>query len=312
MTTLNLSSMAHGLNYLPEYVARDNGIFAANGLEVPCTLHDPWDGIMHALADGSADVALGGVWVPAMYSSRSSLRGKDFVAIAQLNDRFPMCIVTRDRVDGFDLSWLRDRTILVPGQGGTAPAEFTRGLMREAGLDPWQTRFVHDLSMPMLHDLYVGGLGDAFLTDLVTALDLQREGRGHLSYVHAERGGRMPNSVYYVLRERLDELTPALVPFVKSIDEAMRHLREGAAVDLPGLFVAEWPEADQSTLLAATELLVKHGVWNTSRVDREALERWTGILHTAGLTVNHVKYEDIIDTRAMVDPQQLGSDVVSG
>ncbi|MFF0267208.1 ABC transporter substrate-binding protein [Kribbella sp. NPDC004536] len=297
MTRLKLSSMAHGLNYLPEYVARGNGIFAANGLEVPYTLHDPWDGIMHALADGTADIALGGVWVPAMYSGR----GKDFVAIAQLNDRFPMCIVTRERVDDFDLSWLRDRTILVPGQGGTAPAEFTRGLMREAGLDPWQTRFAHDLSMPMLYDLYVGGLGDAFLTDLVTALNLQRAGRGHLSYVHAERGGRMPNSVYYVLRERLDELTPALVPFVKSIDQAMHQLREGTVVDLPGLFTTEWPGADRSTLFAATELLVKHGVWNTSRVDRAALERWTGILHTAGLTVGHVKYDDIVDTRAMVD-----------
>ncbi|MFD3406508.1 ABC transporter substrate-binding protein [Kribbella sp. NPDC058693] len=297
MTVLKLSSMAHGLNYLPEYVARGNGIFAANGLEVPYTLRDPWDGIMHDLADGTSDIALGGIWVPAMYSGR----GRDFVAIAQLNDRFPMCIVTRERVDGFELSWLRDRTILVPGQGGTAPAEFTRGLMREAGLDPWQTRFAHDLSMPMLHELYVNGLADAFLTDLVTALDLQQTGRGHIAYLHAERGGRMPNSVYYVLRDRLDELTPALVPFVQSIDTAMRQLREGTVTDLNGLFHAEWPDANPSTLLAATELLIKHEVWKTPRIDRQACERWTSILHTAGLTVSHVLYEDIVDTRAMPD-----------
>jgi hypothetical protein len=111
----------------------------------------------------------------------------------------------------------------------------------------------------------------------------------------------MPNSVYYVLRERLDELTPALVPFVRSIGQAMHQLREGIVVDLPGLFTAEWPGADPSTLLTATELLVKHGVWDTPRVDRAALERWTAILHTAGLTVTHVKYDDIIDTRAMPD-----------
>ncbi|MFF0341511.1 ABC transporter substrate-binding protein [Kribbella sp. NPDC004875] len=295
MTVLKLSSMAHGLNYLPEYVARGNGIFAANGLEVPYTLRDPWDGIMHDLADGTSDVALGGLWVPAMYSGR----GRDFVAIAQLNDRFPMCIVTRERVDGFDLSWLRDRTVLVPGQGGTAPAEFTRGLMREAGLDPWQTRFAHDLSMPMLYELYVNGLADAFVTDLVTALELQQSGRGQIAYLHAERGGRMPNSVYYVLRERLDELTPALIPFVGSIDKAMQQLRDGTVVDLPGLHATEWPEANPSTLTAATELLIKHGVWNTTRVDQAACERWTGILHTAGLTVNHVLYANITDTRAM-------------
>ena len=58
MTTLKLSSMAHGLNYLPEYVARGNGIFTANGIEVPDTLHDPWDGIMHALADGGLETVV--------------------------------------------------------------------------------------------------------------------------------------------------------------------------------------------------------------------------------------------------------------
>ncbi len=85
---------------------------------------------MHDLADGSADVALGGLWVPAMYAGN----GRDFVAVAQLNDRFPMAIVTRDPVEDFTLSWLLGKTVLAPGQGGGAPGEFTRGLMREAGL----------------------------------------------------------------------------------------------------------------------------------------------------------------------------------
>ncbi|MEV5967614.1 ABC transporter substrate-binding protein [Kribbella sp. NPDC051952] len=287
--------MAHGGNYLPEYVARGGGIFAENGLEVPYTLRDPWDGIVHDLADGTSDVALGGLWVPAMYSRR----GRDLVAIAQLNDRFPMCIVTREPVADFELSWLTGKTLLVPGQGGSAPAEYTRGLMREAGIDPWQTRYCHELSMPMLRELYVGGLGDAFVADLGTATELQRSGQGHISFRHAERGGRMPNSVYYVLRERLDELTPRLIPFVRSIDQAMARLRNGPTEDLADLLRAEWPGADVALLSEVTDLLIENGTWATTRIDRDACNRWTGILHTAGLTVSHVDYDDIIDTRAM-------------
>ncbi|HEX3785154.1 MAG TPA: ABC transporter substrate-binding protein [Pseudonocardiaceae bacterium] len=300
METLAVSATAHGVNYLPEYLAREHGIFATNDLDVPYHPRSPWDGVMHDLADGSADVALGGLWVPAMYAGN----GREFVAVAQLNDRFPMGIVTREPVDGFTLSWLLGKTILAPGQGGGAPGEFTRGLMREAGLEPYQARFIHDLSTPMFRELFEAGLGDAMVADLGTATELQRAGAGHISFRHAASGGRMPNSVYYVLRERLDDLLPRLVPFVASIDEAMRRLRDGTAGDLTPLFEKEWPEADSGVLAEVTEQLVANGTWAGTRLDREPCERWTSILHTAGLTVTHVKFDSIADTRA--------SDAVAG
>lgn len=294
MGTLAVSATAHGVNYLPEYLAREHGIFASHDLDVPYRPRNPWDGVMHDLADGSADVALGGLWVPAMYAGN----GRNFVAVAQLNDRFPMAIVTREPAEDFTLSWLLGKTVLAPGQGGGAPGEFTRGLMREACLEPYQARFIHDLSMPMFRELFVAGLGDALITDLGTATELERFGAGHISFRHAVSGGRMPNSVYYVLRERIEELLPRLVPFVQSIDEAMRQLRDGTTRDLIPLFEKEWPESDPSVLADVTGQLVENGTWAGTRLDREPVERWTSILYTAGLTVSHVKFESIVDTRA--------------
>lgn len=294
MDTLAVSATAHGVNYLPEYLAREQGIFASHGLDVPYRPRNPWDGVMHDLADGSADLALGGLWVPAMYAGN----GRDFVAVAQLNDRFPMAIVTREPVADFTLSWLVGKTVLAPGQGGGAPGEFTRGLMREAGLRPYHARFIHDLSTPMFRELFVAGLGDAIIADLGTATELERAGDGHISFRHAAAGGRMPNSVYYALRDRLDELMPLLVPFVASIDQAMRQLRDGTAGDLAPLFAKEWPESDPAVLADVTGQLVGNGTWAGTRLDREPVERWTSILHTAGLTGSHVKFESIVDSRA--------------
>src|SRR5579859_6269839 len=114
MGTLAVSATAHGVNYLPEYVAREHGIFASHDLDVPYRPRNPWDGVMHDLADGSADLALGGLWVPAMYAGN----GRNFVAVAQLNDRFPMAIVTRETAEDFALFWLLGKTVLAPGQGG--------------------------------------------------------------------------------------------------------------------------------------------------------------------------------------------------
>lgn len=290
MKTLRISATANGINYLPEYYARENGLFAAAGLDVPAEARNPWDGVMHDLADGSADVALGGLWVPAMYSRR----GREFVAFAQLNDRFPMAIVTREPVEHFTWSWLADRTVLVPGQGGTAPYEFTAGLMRRAGADPSRTRFARDLSTGMLKELFLNGLGDAIVADPGTASELVLGGHGHIAVSLADEGGVMPNSVYYVLRERLDELVPVLVPFARTMQDATVQIAGSAAADHRALISKQWPAADTTVLEHATDFLITSRTWTGVAIDRAGCENWTGILHEAGLTRDPVAYSDIV------------------
>lgn len=290
MKTLRISATAHGINYLPEYYAREHGLFAMGGLNVTAEARNPWDGVMHDLADGSADVALGGLWVPAMYAHR----GRDFVAFAQLNNRFPMTIVTREPVEGFTWSWLAGRTLLVPGQGGTAPYEFTAGLMRRAGADPAQTRFARDLSTPMLTELFVNGLGDAIVADPGTASTLVLSGKGHIAVSLADVGGVMPNSVYYVLRDRLDELVPLLVPFAQAIQDATVQVAWSAAVAHIPVFGKEWPDLDPVALEHATDFLIRSGTWTGVAINRAGCDNWTGILHDAGLTVHRINYEDIV------------------
>lgn len=290
MKTLRITATANGINYLPEYYARENGLFAAAGLDVTAEARNPWDGVMHDLADGSADVALGGLWVPAMYSQR----GREFVAFAQLNNRFPMAVVTREPVADFSWSWLADRTVLVPGQGGTAPYEFTAGLMRKAGADPSRSRFGRDLSTAMLKELYLNGLADAIVADPGTAAELVLGGHGHIAVSLADEGGVMPNSVYYVLRERLDELVPRLVPFARAIEDATVHIAGSTAGTHTALIEKQWPGADLAVLEQATDFLIKSGTWTGVAIDRTGVENWTGILHDAGLTVDRVAYSDIV------------------
>ena len=210
MQHLKISATARGLNYLPEYYAQARGLFADHDLEVTNVARDPWTGVLDDLESGAADVALGGLWVPAMFAGS----GRHYTVVGQLNHQFPMAIVTRQPAPDFTLGWLTGKTVLAPGAGGSAPYEFTAGLMREAGVDPSGTKFVRDLSTAMLVELFEAGLGDAIIADLVTATVLQDKGFGYISFEHAKAGGIMPNSVYYCRTERLDELAPALTAFV--------------------------------------------------------------------------------------------------
>jgi NitT/TauT family transport system substrate-binding protein len=297
MDSLRISATAHWINYLPEYLAARSGAFARLGLQVVSRVCNPWTGVLDDLADGSADLALGGIWGPAMYAGMA----RNLITTGQLNARFPMALVTRMPVEGFDWSWMKGHTVLVPGAGGTAPYEFTAGLMREAGVDPAGTRFVRDLSADMLTELFKCGLGDAIVTDLLSGTALAHEGVGSIACRLADVGGPMPNSVYYGRRDRLGELDDRLVRFLTGIREAMEQLTSGSLdrADLAEVLAAEWPQFDPAVLHDGAAELIANGTWSGIRVDPDACGRWVGMLRTAGLITKDLAYEDLVDNCAV-------------
>lgn len=280
MDQLTVTATANGLNYLPEYVADVGGLFAAAGLEVTATARDPWTGVLDDLESGAADVALGGLWVPGMYAGTD----REVTVVGQLNHAFPMTIVARDAVGPVGLDWLAGKVALAPGAGGSAPYEFTAGLIREAGLDPAATRWVRDLSTAMMIELYRGGLGDAIVLDLLSASELVAAGHGTIVFSHLDQGGVMPNSVYYVRTDRVDELADKVERFVGAVEQGMQKITSGDAdSEIATVLAARWPEKDPALLRSAVDQMAAGGVWDTTVIDPEASDRWMRILVDGGL-----------------------------
>ncbi|ARC58580.1 hypothetical protein AS850_15940 [Frondihabitans sp. 762G35] len=298
MDTLKISATANGLNYLPEYVAVQGGLFAERGLRVAATARDPWTGVLDDIESGAADLALGGLWVPAMYAGTT----RRLSVVGQLNHRFPMTIVSRTETEPITLDQLAGKVVLAPGAGGSAPYEFTAGLIREAGLDVSKTRFVRDLSTSMLIELYRGGLGDAIILDLVSAEELVAAGGGTIVFRHLQSGGVMPNSVYYCLTERVEELTDRIDRFMDGIAAAMTRINLHAAdSEIEAVLAARWPDKDSTLLRRAADDMAAGGVWDSAVVDRDASDRWMSILFDGGLTTHRPSLEELLGAPAAVN-----------
>src|ERR1700710_1646888 len=108
MDTLKISATANGLNYLPEYVANQGGLFADRGLSVTAVARDPWTGVLDDIESREADLALGGLWVPAMYAGMP----RKLSVVGQLNHKFPMTIVARTQTSPVGLDWLAGKVVL--------------------------------------------------------------------------------------------------------------------------------------------------------------------------------------------------------
>ncbi|MFC8517742.1 ABC transporter substrate-binding protein [Streptomyces sp. NPDC057257] len=298
MQSLNVSATANGLNYLPEYLADREGIFRDAGLDVSAVARDPWTGVLDNLDSGRADLALGGLWVPAMYAGSD----RKLSVVCQLNHQFPMAIAVRGANGGdFTLADLRGRTVLAPGAGGSAPYEFTAGLLREAGVDPADIRFVRDLSTAMLVELFTAGLGDAIIADLVTATELEAAGAATIVFRHLDEGGIMPNSVYYCRTDRVEELRERVTAFVASIDAAMRLVPTADPHSIDAVLKHRWPDKDQGILRLVYQQLADSAVWQTVAVDESASDRWMRILEDGGLVNTAPTYAQLADDTFMAD-----------
>lgn len=290
-----VTSTGWGPNYLPQNVAEHLGFFKQAGLEVVRRPQSPWEGVLDDLASGDADIALGGLWVPSMYHGIA----RNLVCVGQLNGRYAQALVTRSPLPSFDWSWLNGRTVVVPGAGGTAGYTFFTGMMREHGIDPARTRFVRDLTNSMLAELFVGGLGDAFLTDLSTAFRLEQEGKASIVCRLADTCGPVPNSVYYTRRDRLDAINDRLKRFLAAVQRAMNEIKGMKIGELTDIGAAALPHIDRKVLQAVITHVQSTRTWESMYIDRDSYERWIRFQHAIPLMTTLIPYEDLVDTRGM-------------
>ncbi|SDG87380.1 ABC transporter substrate-binding protein [Pseudonocardia oroxyli] len=295
MDQLRISATANGLNYLPEYLADVTGIFAEAGLAVTARDRDPWTGVLDDLESGAADLALGGLWVPGMYAGGP----RRLTVVGQVNHTCPKVVLGRAPDPDFTLADLRGKTVLAPGAGGSGPYAVTAGLIREAGVDPDEVRFVRDLSGPMLVELFHAGLGDAIVLDLVTAIELERAGRGHVVYRHLESGGLMPNSVYYCRTDRVEELRDRITRFVSCLATSMARLPGTPAETVDGVLAARWPGKDITVLREAVAQMRAGRTWETVAIDPAASDRWMRMLAESQMVVRAPGYAELADDSFM-------------
>jgi len=290
--TLNISATAHGLNYLPQYYADHLGLFADRDLQVTATAKDPWTGVLDDLDSGAADIALGGLWVPAMYAGTR----RKLTVFAQVNHQFPKALVTRTARPDFAWSDLVGKTVLAPGIGGSAPYAFTAGLIRESGVDPASITFLRDLSTPMFVELFEAGLGDAIVLDHTGAEAMQHRGTGFIANDYTVTGGLGPNSVYYCRTDRFEELSDRLVRFTAAVGEAMQLMKSVTVAELRPVLDAHWPTMPTQVLQSACGRMLHSQTWATPRIDRPATERWIRILLDESMVRTIPTFADIVDT----------------
>lgn len=154
-------NIVHALaaDFLPAFIAKDTGCFAAKGLDATLTLLPIINNVPAALLSGSAQI---GVTSPPV-QLQAVENGLDLVAIAggtRMSTTQPtMSVVVRQEVKAQTAQDLKGKRIAVPGLSSLGDISFRKWLMNN-GVKPTDLTII-EAPMPQLPDLLKGGTVDA-------------------------------------------------------------------------------------------------------------------------------------------------------
>lgn len=286
MDPFRISATGHSLNYLPHYLASAQGFFRDEGLEVSETVPRPWDLVLDEIADGHAEAALGGIWVPSMFHGR----GRDLIPFAQVSARAPLALIGRN---AGALQDVVGKTVSMKGSNGASVGMYLKMRLREVGIDPQTVNYIQDLDGALLSSCFAGGMGDFLLIDLPNAMAFEAAGKGVIVEVFAITGGDIPWSVYYTDGPGDDRRDR----FVRALERGMDHLATASEAELTPFLRRTFPKMDPGILSRVLAIYRAQGMWTTPRIDPAAYARWQIGIADAHLTDAPIPYDTLIDSR---------------
>ncbi|MBI3969125.1 MAG: ABC transporter substrate-binding protein [Chloroflexi bacterium] len=286
-----MTAAGTGVYYVPEYLARELGYFADEGLTIETEAPGgTW--LAGQLSSGGAEIALGGVWRPLMYRGRLGA----YLSFAQLTIRNPQVLVGRTPAERFQWTDLYGKSVIIP-TGAPSPWMFMTALLGEAGVDNRRIKFIRDLQQQETTPLFRAGLGDYYLVMPPLSEELEAEGY-HIVADMAATGGDVPWSVYYATPEVLNRPDQPAVQFARAIQRALEFVLTQDPQSMIEALRRHYPTTDPALLTRAIAGERRRGVWPKSiRISEPALQRWQRMMVDYGMIERVFPYGDVVDTR---------------
>lgn len=224
---VKVAEVTHSVFYAPQYVAINLGYFEEEGIEVELINAGGADKVMAALLSG--DVQIGFSGPEATIYVYNNGQENYMVNFCQLTKRDGSFIVAREKINNFDLSMLKGKSIL-GGRIGGVPLMNLEYVLKEEGLSVgrdvagFDVMVRTDIQFNAMAGAFIQGEGDFTTLFEPTALSLEKEGKGYVVTSVGKYSPEVPFTSYYVTKEYLNENKDLLQRFTNAIYKAQQFV----------------------------------------------------------------------------------------
>ncbi|WP_112322026.1 ABC transporter substrate-binding protein [Oceanibium sediminis] len=296
VTKISFMEVIHSLFYSPLYVALDRGFFAEEGIDFDLVAGQGSDKVTAAILGGSVDIALAGpettVYVEA---GKSPEKIRIFAGLTGTDGSF---LVGREpAAEPFDWASLKGKKIL-GWRVGSAPANFLREALKNAGLDPDKdVEIITNVAIPARMGAFLSGAADygTFFEPDVTKLE--SEGL-HVQTNVGQAVGEIDYTVFIARESFIAEHPEIVGGFTRAIARAEAWIAEAPEEEVAASLAPYFPGISAEELASSVTRHREAGVWKaTPAVTPEAMTALQALLEANGLMPSGgaIPYERLVD-----------------
>ena len=292
MKSIKVAEVAHSIFYAPQYVSVHNNYFKDEGLDVEILLTPGADKVTAALLSGDVEIGFSGSEATIYVYNGGE---KDYLkTFAQLTQKDGSFIVSREKIDNFDISMLKGK-YYIGGRLGGMPEMTLEYILAKNGIKTSDLTIDTSIAFASMGGAFIGGTGDFVSLFEPNATQIQNEGYGYIVASLGELGGVIPYTSYSAKSSYLENNTDTIKIFTRAIQKGLDFVHNNDSKTLAKIISPEFPDTKLEDLIIAIEQYKKTDTWpNTTNFTEESFNHMQDIMINAKQLENKVNYNDLI------------------
>ena len=278
--------------YTTIYVAVEGGFLDDEGLDIDFAHIPTGRASTDLLKAGEIDITQSGI-------SRSLMdldAGSDDppLHIAEINRRDGFFLLSRRPTDGWRWADLAGAT-LIPVGFTPVPYTTLQAAMRWHGVDPASVNLMGGLTAEEMLARFRNGDADYLQVPNPFAVQLLREGAGHLAATLGDESGYVCYSSFAAMASFIEQNPDTVQQFVNGYGKAQQWVADSDAAAVAERIAGVFPEYARDVLAESVQRYQAAGVWAANpQIGRPGYDRMRDALIAGGLVQGYHSYERIV------------------
>ena len=290
---VNVAEVAHTIFYAPQYVAIEKGYFKEYGIDVNLVLTPGADKVTAAVLSGDADIGFSGSEATIYVYNGGE---KDYLkTFSQLTQRDGTFIVSRKKYKNFKLKDLKGKNI-IGGRALGMPEMTLEYALKHNGIDPKSDVNIDtSVEFAAMSGAFIGGQGDFVTLFEPTALEVEKQGYGHVVASVGELGGIVPYTSYSARKSYISKNKDVIKNFDKAIQKGLDYVHNHSDKEVAEAILNQFPDTSLKDLTEAVKRYRKIKTWpTTTKFSKKSFNHLQDIMIENDAIKKKVSYDKLI------------------
>ena len=200
---ITVAEVTHSAFYAPFYVAIEEGYFEKNGINIELILTSGANNVTAAVLSNDVEIGFCGPEATIYVYNEGE---KDYIqSFAGLTKRDGQFIVSRKKIENFDISMLEGKEVLAGRIGGMPLLNFLNAL-DNSNINKKEVNINTSIDFASLTGSFIGGNGDFVNLFEPNATKLEKEGYGYIVASIGQFSGEMPYTAFNARKSFIKKL----------------------------------------------------------------------------------------------------------